>query len=364
MNRTFPKNASEKVMRNPSMTTVLALVGKDNPQFATDTHASYSFRKEHNIIIFHLLPIADVVPWHTRCFPFLHCRHLFRTVNPTMPRPTAESKAVEIEQSASQKRPRIRTLWTMDDRDCHHIPLFERPLPRHRNNEDPLIYCVEISRQQQADHDTKEVSKLRRNLAKFRQRSLLETLQRYSTIASWLCLIDCIILPIFTLVIPLLGLANLGPKRLEMLHSIGDFTTIYFLLPVGALSTTLNYYTLSRRKQRWIAALGAVGLTLVALANSYSLPGIGHVQLFHFLHQGLWHRVVNAVGCFCLLGSNQLSSHYQHAGHGHTKRGNETSCCILHENVSTAEVSAKRDDSYPWRRRRRRRPQHPRVMEV
>jgi hypothetical protein len=178
---------------------------------------------------------------------------------------------------------------------------------------------------------------------------VLSTLQKYSAIASWLCLIDCTILPILTLIIPLLGVANLGSERLQFVHSMGDFTTLYVLLPVGSLSTILNY-TSSPPQHRSMALLGAMGVILVALANSYSLPGVGHVQVFHFLHQGLWHRVVNLWGCLCLLVSNQWTSHYRRHSRSNSKK-TEDRCCVIHEK---SNKPLSKDFTHGYSRHRRR----------
>jgi len=155
------------------------------------------------------------------------------------------------------------------------------------------------------------------------------SLHRYSTVASWVCLVDCTIFPILTFVIPLLGFANLGHDRLKFLHSLGDATTIYFLLPVGSLCTATNYYAGHRKPQ--IAALGAFGLVLVVLANWYSIPWLGHLQIFHCFHQGIWHRITSLSGCACLLGSNHLSHRHNHSSI-HAK--NEP-CCVLQQNKSS-----------------------------
>jgi hypothetical protein len=156
------------------------------------------------------------------------------------------------------------------------------------------------------------------------------TLQRISSLASWLCLLDCTILPAVTLLVPMLGLANQGSDRLEFLHHAGHFATIYFLLPMGCLSTITNYLV---HRQRWIAGLGGLGLLLVVMANSYALPFHmregGHLDVFHTFHHGLCHRMVNLSGCACLLKSN-------HWSHQVARRTNwqdaDAACCILHQN--------------------------------
>jgi hypothetical protein len=175
-------------------------------------------------------------------------------------------------------------------------------------------------------------------------KTFLKRFHKCSTIASWLCIIDCIILPILTLVVPLLGdLSIFGQERFQFLHSIGDLTTIFFLLPIGCFSTILNY-VMSQRKRPWTALLGAIGLLLVALANAYSIPGVGHLQVFHCFHRGTGHRVLNVVGCFCLLGSNYLSQRHTAPEHrvGGRKNANdiETGCCILHDSLkSTPKIA-------------------------
>jgi hypothetical protein len=144
------------------------------------------------------------------------------------------------------------------------------------------------------------------------------------------------------LVVPLLGLFNNDNSLLELLHSTGDYTSIYFLLPMGSLSVTLQYFTSHR--QRWIASIGVVGLMLVTMANFYSLPYVGHIEIFHFVHRGLYHRLVNIIGCTCLLGSNQLAHSHAHETYqlkqrqryynrnDNDKNNNDMSCsCILHD---------------------------------
>ncbi|KAG7361391.1 MerC mercury resistance protein [Nitzschia inconspicua] len=254
-----------------------------------------------------------------------------------------------VERAMGNRRARTTTLKLQHPEDVYNeLPLSQLNRPTDR---DDWMYCVEITDNYESITEKVIPANSSSPLNERQQQKMVATLQRYSTIASWLCLIDCTILPILTVVIPLLGLANLGRERLQMLHTIGDFTTLYMLLPLGGSSIALNF-ALSRRKRPWIAGLGVAGLSLVALANSYSLPGIGHLEIFHFAHQGMWHRIVNAMGCFCLLISNQLSGQYQHSLQGNTKK-EEDSCCILHDGIKSSKTTG---DVHRQSRRRRRRP--------
>jgi MerC mercury resistance protein len=135
---------------------------------------------------------------------------------------------------------------------------------------------------------------------------LFDDLRQVSNFASMLCVLDCTVLPIMTVALPLLGIMNLGPARMDFLHHLGHKLALYFVLPVGGSTGLLNYLS---HKKKWIASLTAVGLVLVGFANSHIryLPFFGHVELLHVIQHGPMHRVVNIVGCGFLLGSNYLS---------------------------------------------------------
>lgn len=316
---------------------------------------------------------------------------------------TVAAMEVERNNQSQQRRQRMRTLQRVQRQEQQNDVPYQRrrlspqlppsmpPLPPSLANNGNWSFCVEIAND---DNPTKTAEKQRPTAiattnTKERQ-SFIAVLQRYSTIASWLCLIDCTLLPLITVVTPLLGLTTMvGPERVQWLHAVGDYTTLYFLLPVGAMSTAMNYYNISRnsssggssssnsnrsgtssksRRQQWpwiLAAMGALGWTMVAIANSYSLPGIGHLQVFHVFHRGVWHRIFNGIGCLCLLGSNQLSvRRFKHAssrgggGSGDGKR-TEESCCILHDSWNVKAIQGGKDQgSDAWRRQRRRRHPH------
>lgn len=143
-----------------------------------------------------------------------------------------------------------------------------------------------------------------------------EKLRQVSNFASILCVIDCTVLPIVTIILPLLGIMNLAPAQLEFLHELGHGIALFFVLPVGSLTSALNYMS---HKKSWITSLGVLGLTLIALANSHlhALPFVGDFELLHSIQHGALHRVVNLLGCSFLLGSNYLSQKQGCAHHDH-----------------------------------------------
>jgi MerC mercury resistance protein len=149
--------------------------------------------------------------------------------------------------------------------------------------------------------------------------NMMDRVRQVSNFASFLCVLDCTILPIITVALPLLGVLNLGPAQMEGLHELGHSLALYFVLPVGGLTTVLNF--LSHRKS-WIASMATMGLVLVGLANSHiHLPGSSPLwisQALHMIqHSGAWHRIVNISGCALLLGSNFLSQQQGCAHHDH-----------------------------------------------
>lgn len=148
--------------------------------------------------------------------------------------------------------------------------------------------------------------------------SLFKKIRQISNLASLLCVVDCTMLPAITVLTPLCGFIQLGSEELERIHHIGHAMALLFVLPVGSLSAMLNYFS---HRQKSIASMAIVGLFLVAIANSHSLPVIGHIAFFHPFHHGLLHRLVSISGCALLLTSNYRS-------HLHNDR---RKCCILHE---------------------------------
>jgi uncharacterized membrane protein len=120
--------------------------------------------------------------------------------------------------------------------------------------------------------------------------------------------------------LPFFGLVATSPAQLEWLHQLGHSIALWFVLPVGGSATLLNYLY-AHRKQN-IAALGILGLILVAMANAphSALHALHHSFLYpvlHAVHHGITHRLVNILGCACLLGSNYFSRKSGKCLHGH-----------------------------------------------
>jgi len=142
--------------------------------------------------------------------------------------------------------------------------------------------------------------------------NIKESLLKASNFASMLCVLDCTILPVITIVLPLFGIVAASPAQMEWLHELGHQLALWFVLPVGGLATTLNF---TNHKKLWIAAMGWLGLVAVVAANlgchGVTLPGgvVGHAihEVLHTLHHGILHRVTNLAGCGLLLTSNYLS---------------------------------------------------------
>ena len=71
--------------------------------------------------------------------------------------------------------------------------------------------------------------------------SFKERLLKASNWASFLCVLDCTILPLITVILPLFGIVAASPAQMEWLHEAGHALALWFVLPVGGLATTLNY---------------------------------------------------------------------------------------------------------------------------
>lgn len=123
-------------------------------------------------------------------------------------------------------------------------------------------------------------------------------LRTISNVASLLCVIDCTLLPIITILFPLLNMAF----PLESLHSIGHAIAMFFVLPVGTLTTALNF---SSHRRIQLLTISITGLIMIGLANSHAVP-------FHWIHHGWGHRVINVAGCTALLTSNYRSHQLVH----------------------------------------------------
>jgi len=140
-------------------------------------------------------------------------------------------------------------------------------------------------------------------------------LLKFSTWASMLCVLDCTILPLLTILFPLLGWMDDFLDQ-DWLDEVGHAVALCVVLPIGALATTTNYCLAHRHL--WIACVGWVGMISIAAANGGcqgilkllgddTQAGRAVETFLHFVHHGLPHRVANLSGCALLMGSNYLS---------------------------------------------------------
>lgn len=157
-------------------------------------------------------------------------------------------------------------------------------------------------------------------------KSIGEKLAKISNIASMLCVIDCTVLPVVTVLLPLIGLGA-SPAQAKWLHELGHSVAIFFVLPVGGLAATMNYLS---SKNAFLSSIAVLGLSMIYAANGHGGPILSRLphNVAHSLHCGtLLHRSVNIVGCACLLTSNYLAHRlgcdHDH-GHGHS---HSDSCC-------------------------------------
>ena len=139
-------------------------------------------------------------------------------------------------------------------------------------------------------------------------------LLEFSTWASMLCVIDCTVLPLLTILFPLLGwMEDLLDEA--WLDEVGHAVALRVVLPIGALATTTNYCLAHRRV--WIFSIGWVGMISIAAANGgcqgivrmlgNSSAGNIFESFLRIVHHGLAHRAANLTGCALLMTSNYLS---------------------------------------------------------
>lgn len=126
---------------------------------------------------------------------------------------------------------------------------------------------------------------------------VLSAIQSTANWASFLCILDCTLLPLLSLALPLFEWLHIGTATWQ--HTLCVWShglALYFVLPVGCTTVSLNFV---RGHGNWrVAGVGYIGLLLVGLANLDFVP---------FLSHGALHRVTNLLGCGLLLTSNYLS---------------------------------------------------------
>lgn len=183
-----------------------------------------------------------------------------------------------------------------------------------------------------------------------------ERLVDFSNIASLLCVLDCTLLPLVSIAVPALSwiagwivgvtgtlatsvgstttatssvMAGLS-SVLSVLPAIGHGIALYFVIPVGLLTTVVNYLFGHKKVRFTVPAL--LGVILIFVANSSHGVGIASVDAFlnswgvvaqdhvhgacgaavegvgHLVCSEGWaHRMTNTLGCAFVLGSNYAS---------------------------------------------------------
>lgn len=183
-----------------------------------------------------------------------------------------------------------------------------------------------------------------------------------SNIASFLCVLDCTLLPLVSVAIPALSwgagalvagtttAASSGPIMAGLssfmiyLPTISHGIALYFVIPVGILTTLVNYFF--GHKEIKFSLTSLVGVSLIYVSNSSvgvgipsvdawlhsvgiaSAAGVGghghqHVHdmcgavvgaatgmMTHTCPEGLAHRLTNTLGCALLLSSNYYGKKY------------------------------------------------------
>lgn len=125
-----------------------------------------------------------------------------------------------------------------------------------------------------------------------------QLLVTFRTVAHWanvLCILDCTVLPLLAIILPLMGWIGTTSALQQSLCAWSHSLALYFVLPLGTTTTLLNYGTGHRNKG--VAYLGIVGLLFIGIANG---------DIWEVLHHGPMHRVVNVVGCGMLWSSNYI----------------------------------------------------------
>eukprot|EP00581_Thalassiosira_minuscula_P012925 CAMPEP_0183720954 /NCGR_PEP_ID=MMETSP0737-20130205/13429_1 /TAXON_ID=385413 /ORGANISM="Thalassiosira miniscula, Strain CCMP1093" /LENGTH=474 /DNA_ID=CAMNT_0025950911 /DNA_START=62 /DNA_END=1486 /DNA_ORIENTATION=- len=187
-----------------------------------------------------------------------------------------------------------------------------------------------------------------------------ERLVDVSNLASLLCVLDCTLLPFVSIAIPALSwgmelvtgtsavASTTAPwlsSFLSALPAISHGIALYFVIPVGLLTTLVNYFF--GHKEVRFSLTSLLGVALIYVANSHvgvGIPGVdawlhsvgiasssagishghhAHVHdtcgaalgaatgmMSHTCPEGLAHRLTNTVGCALLLGSNYYSKKY------------------------------------------------------
>ena len=148
---------------------------------------------------------------------------------------------------------------------------------------------------------------------------LARRLARFASAASLLCVLDCTLLPLAAIALPLFGLA--APASSAALHALGHAIALRVVLPIGGLAAVANYATYRQRRALLGAALGLLCVFVANAPHGCAALALIPSHVAHALHEGPVHRAVNLMGCGALLGANFSSRRLAHkfgaCGHRH-----------------------------------------------
>lgn len=195
---------------------------------------------------------------------------------------------------------------------------YSKMLLENPSSSTSIQYCVEVNSGWSPLPISKQVNKFEETINETPASYWLNQVSKISNIASFLCVIDCTILPLLTVVFPLLGIATSSPLfDSEWMHELGHSVALCFVMPVGSLAAATNF--LSHRRIS-LLSISLLGLLLVYSANGHGGPVLSLIphEIAHELHCGeTLHRIVNLSGCGLLLGSNFLSRKFNLSEHIH-----------------------------------------------
>lgn len=123
------------------------------------------------------------------------------------------------------------------------------------------------------------------------------SLNSISTVATFICIIDCTLYPIFVAAVSLFDL--LDSKDLDWIHVWTHWCTNYIVIPIGLFAVCSNYLQLKMlRYFFW----GLGGLGLIAVAHD-----LGHAAVpgAEFIHNH--HTMISILGGGNLIASNVVS---------------------------------------------------------
>eukprot|EP00921_Rhytidocystis_pertsovi_P021320 GHVQ01034062.1.p1 GENE.GHVQ01034062.1~~GHVQ01034062.1.p1 ORF type:complete len:269 (+),score=41.75 GHVQ01034062.1:216-1022(+) len=147
-------------------------------------------------------------------------------------------------------------------------------------------------------------------------------LGEWSTFATILCAIDCTVIPLLMVIIPILGWAS--PDSMHSLHNFSHWAAIYIMIPLATLAVCSNYL---KTRQLHLAVWGAFGISLVFIAHSHdTLHYVIPLSLHHLIHSVHdWHTPISLFGAANIIASNYLAHSHGccHQAHHHHKGG----CC-------------------------------------